>query len=284
VSVLHPCRELAKHGYAVTYVPVDGDGLVDPASIAAAIRSETFLVSVMAANGEVGAVQPIREIARVTRERGIALHVDGVHALGRIALDVEECGIDFLSLSSNDLYGPPGVGALWMRPAQVLAPLTLGGGQEHGYRSGTENVPGIVGMGVAADVARTEGLADSARLASLRDRLLEALLESVRDVRITGPRDPHRLPHHASIVVPRVKADALLMELDATGIAASSGSACNALTGEPSHVLTAIGCTRDEAEGSLCFTSGRWTTESDIDAVIDVLPRAVERLRQLSAR
>jgi cysteine desulfurase len=187
-------------------------------------------------------------------------------------------------MSANDLYGPPGVGALWTRPGRALGPMMLGGGQEQGYRSGTENVPGIVGMGVAADLARTEGGADSARLAALRDRLLEALLERVRDVRITGPRGRRRLPHHASIVVPRVKADALLLELDARGIAASSGSACNALTGEPSHVLIAIGCTRDEAEGSLCFTCGRWTTESDIDAVIDVLPRAVERLRALSAR
>jgi cysteine desulfurase len=284
VSVVNPCRDLEKQGWSVTWLPVDRDGLVDPESAARALRADTALLSVMAANGEIGALQSLRELGRLARARGVPFHVDGVGAAGRLPLSVDECAIDLLALSSNDLCGPPGAGALWVRPEVPLAPIVLGGGQEGGYRSGTENLPAIVGMGVAADLARNERAAEVARLTPLRDRLLEGLLERVVGARITGPRGPRRLPHHASIVVAGVKADAVLLELDLRGVAASSGSACNLTTGEPSHVLRAIGCSRDEHEGSLCFTLGRWTTAADIDTVLEVLPEVVSRLRRLAPR
>jgi cysteine desulfurase len=247
-----------------------------------ALRPDTALVSIMAANGEIGAVQPLREIGRLARSRGVPFHVDAVHAAGRLPLSVEECGIDLLTLSSNDLYGPPGAGALWVRPEIKLAPLILGGGQERGYRAGTENLPAIVGMGVAAELARVERAGEAGRLVALRDRLLESLLARVTGARRTGPGGEARLPHHASIVVPGVKAEALLLELDLRGVAASSGSACTTMTGEPSHVLRAIGCDREAAEGSLCFTMGRWTTAAEIDFTVEILPGIVERLRRLA--
>ena len=282
ISVVNCSRDLEKHGWIVTWLPVDADGLVDPAAAARALRDDTALLSVMAANGEIGALQSVRELGRLARAHGVPFHVDGVGAVGRLPLSVDECAIDLLTLSSNDLCGPPGGGALWVRPDLALAPIVLGGGQEGGYRSGTENLPAIVGMGVAADIARNERAAEIARLAPLRDRLLDGLLERVTGTRVTGPRGPRRLPHHASVVVPGVKADAILLELDLRGVAASSGSACNLSTGEPSHVLRAIGCGPEEYEGSLCFTLGRWTTSADIDVVLDVLPGIVSRLRRLA--
>jgi cysteine desulfurase len=283
VSVLHSCRELEKRGWGVTYVGVDREGRVDPAAITAAITADTTLVSVQAANLEIGTLQPILEIGRGLRQRRVAFHVDGVGAVGRIPLAVDECGIDLLSLSSNDLYGPPGAGALWVRPETKLAPLVVGGAQEGGYRAGTENLPAVVGMGVAAELARVERAAESARLATLRDRLLEGILAGIPDARVTGPRGAARLPHQVSVAIPSVKADAVLMELDLRGVAASSGSACSALTGEPSHVLRAIGCDAALAEGSLCFTAGRWTTAAEIEAALDALPAVVARLRRLAS-
>ena len=283
VSVLNACRDLEKRGYEISYVRVDREGRVDPGQVAAALRADTALVSIMAANGEIGAIQPLREIGRVTRERGVPFHVDAVGAAGRVPLNVEEAGIDLLTLSSNDLCGPPGAGALWVRPDVRVAPIILGGAQEGGLRSGTENLPAIVGMGVAADLARNERAAESARLTGLRDRLLGGLLERLPGARLTGPPGERRLPHHASLVVPGVKADSVLMELDLRGVAASSGSACNIVTGEPSHVLRAIGCTREESEGSLCFTLGRWTAAGEIDFVLDAVPGVVSRLRRLAS-
>ena len=283
VSVINSCRELEKRGWRVTYVGVDRDGRVDPEVVRAAITADTVLVSVHAANQEIGTIQPILEIGRVLRGRGVAFHVDGVGAVGRVALAVEECAIDLLSLSSNDLYGPPGAGALWVRPQTKLAPVIVGGAQEGGYRAGTENLPAVVGMGVAAEFSRVERASEAARLGALRDRLLDGLLGAIPEARVTGPRDgAARLPHHVSVAIPSVKADAMLMELDLRGIAASSGSACSALTGEPSHVLRAIGCDQAAAEGSLCFTAGRWTTADEVEAVIEVLPAVVARLRRLA--
>jgi len=282
VSVLNPCRDLEKRGWRVTYVGVDAEGRVDPAAVEAAITPETALVSVMAANGEIGTVQRVAEIGRAVRRRGAVFHVDAVNAAGRMPLSVDDCAIDLLTLSSNDLYGPPGAGALWVRPEVKLAPIVLGGGQERGYRAGTENLPAVVGMGVAAELARGEHAAECARLASLRDRLIQGIVERVPGARRTGAAGPARLPHHASVVVPGAKADAILLELDLRGVAASSGSACTAMTGEPSHVLRAIGCDREAAEGSLCFTLGRWTTPAEIDYTLDVLPAVVERLRRVA--
>jgi cysteine desulfurase len=282
ISVLNACRDLAKRDWDVSYLGVDAEGRIDPDNVRRALRDDTALLSIMAANGEIGTVQPIREIGRVARERGVPFHVDAVGAAGRVPLHVDDFAVDLLTLSSNDLYGPPGAGALWVRADLKLAPVILGGGQEGGYRAGTENLPAIVGMGVAADLVRAEGAADVARLSALRDHLFEGLLERVPSVRITGARGPGRLPHHASVVVGGVKADGILLELDLRGVAASSGSACNMASGEPSHVLRAIGCTREESEGSLCFTLGRWTAAAEVDTALEALPAVVERLRRLA--
>ncbi|MGH7391799.1 MAG: cysteine desulfurase family protein [Candidatus Rokuibacteriota bacterium] len=281
-SVLNSCRDLEKRGWRVTYVRVDTEGRVDPADVERALTPDTALVSIMAANGEVGTLQPVTEVGRLARRRGIPFHVDAVHAVGRVPVAVDDGGIDLLTLSSNDLYGPPGAGALWVRPEVKLAPIILGGGQERGYRAGTENLPAIVGMGVAAELARAEPAAERARLAGLRDQLLDGLLGRLPGARVTGSRGERRLPHHASVVVPGVKADGVLLELDLRGVAASSGSACTAMTGEPSHVLRAIGCDASAAEGSLCFTLGRWTTAAEVEYTLDVVPGVVERLRRLA--
>jgi cysteine desulfurase len=280
ISLIDSCRELERRGWGVTYVSVDAEGRVDPEAVASAIRPDTALVSIMAANNEIGAIQPVREIGRIARARAVPFHVDAVGAAGRVPLAVDDCRVDLLTLSSNDLYGPPGAGALWVRSTVKLAPLMVGGGQEHGYRAGTENLPAIAGMGVAADLARVEVAGEVARLGELRDRLLAGLLARVPEARLTGPRGSDRLPHHASIVVPGVKAESVLMDLDLRGIAASSGATCTAMTGEPSHVLRAIGCDRETAEGSLCFTLGRWTTASEIDLVLEAVPAVIARVRR----
>jgi cysteine desulfurase len=279
LSVLHACRNLEKLGHAVTYLAVDSEGCVDPEAVDRALRPDTRLVSIMAANGEVGTIQPIREIGSVTRRREVPLHVDAVGAAGRIPLAVDECGIDLLTLSSNDMYGPPGAGALWIRSVVQLVPQFLGGAQEGGRRAGTENLPAIAGMGVAADLLRVEGPTEAVRLAKLRDRLLLGVLERISGAVITGARARRRLPHHASLAGLGVKVDQFLLELDLRGVAAS-GSACGGGPGEASHVLQALGCERALAEGSLCFTLGRWTTAREIDHVLELLPLVVADLRR----
>ena len=282
VSVINACRDLEKAGLDLTVLPVDGEGRVDPATLRSTLSTDTALVSIAAANPEIGTVQPLKEIGRVTRAAGVPLHVDGVGALGRVPLGVDAMGIDLLTMSGNDLYGPPGSGALWVRPGVRIHPQMLGGGQEGGYRSGTENLPGAVGFGVAAELMRVEGAhQESTRLASLRDRLMAGVLEAVPDCRVTGSRGS-RLPHHLSLAVRGVKADSLLLDLDLAGVVASTGSACASLTQLTSHVLRAIGCTPTEAEGSLCFTLGRWTTATDVEAVLQRLPPIVARLRALA--
>ncbi|MBI2216222.1 MAG: cysteine desulfurase [Candidatus Rokubacteria bacterium] len=284
IAVLNACRALIKRGWDVTLVPVGRDGRIVPEAVASALRTDTALVSVGAANGEIGTLQPVREIGALVRRRGVPLHVDGVHAVGRVPLSVTDDAIDLLSVSSNDLHGPPGTGVLWVGRDVKLAPVLLGGGQENGYRSGTQNLPGIVGMGVAADIACVERDREVRRIERLRDRLLAGLRAQVPGVRLTGPEPPARLPHHASVVIGGVKAEAVLLELDLHGIAASSGSACATLTGEPSHVLRAIGLPSEDAEASLVFTLGRWTTGAEIDHALAAVATAVERLRRLAGR
>jgi len=283
ISVINACRDLEKSGATLTFVPVDAEGRIDPAAVGSAVTADTGLISIGAANGEIGTLQSVTEIGRIAASAGVPLHVDAVGALGRMPLAVESMGIDLLSLSANDLYGPPGTGALWVRPGLRLTPMMLGGGQENGCRSGTENLPGVVGLGVAAELMRTEAAhGENARLVELRDRLRKGLLEAIPDCRLTGPATA-RLPHHLSIVVRGVKADSMLLDLDLVGVAASAGSACAALTETPSHVLRAIGCAREELDGPLCFTLGRWTTASDVDTVLDRVPPIVSRLRTLTA-
>ena len=284
ISVINACRDLEKSGTTLTFVPVDAEGHVDPAAVRDAIAPDTALISIGAANGEIGTLQSLAEIGRIAAGAGVPLHVDAVGALGRVPVAAESMGIDLLSLSGNDLYGPPGTGALWVRPGVRLHPMMLGGGQENGCRSGTENLPGVVGLGVAAELMRTEAAhgGENTRLVELRDRLRCGLLEGIPDCRLTGSPTA-RLPHHVSMVVRRVKADSVLLDLDLVGVAASAGSACATLTATPSHVLRAIGCTPEESDGSLCFTLGRWSTTGDVDAVLDRLPPIVSRLRTLTA-
>jgi cysteine desulfurase len=281
ISVLNACREVEKWGGAVTLVAVDAEGRVDPQQVRAALGPDTALISVGAANEEIGTVQPIAELGRVARAAGVPLHVDGVGAVGRVPLAVEAMGVDLLTLSGNDIYGPPGTGALWVRPGLKVHPQILGGGQEMGLRSGTANVPSLVGLGVAAELMRAEGAhGEPGRLSRLRDRLRDGILGTIPDCRVTGSRST-RLPHHLSLALRGVKADGVLLDLDLSGVAASSGSACATLTRTPSHVLRAIGCTPEEGEGSLCFTLGRWTTPAEIEAVLERLPPIVARLRAL---
>lgn len=282
ISVLNACRDLEKAGGAVSILPVDLEGRVDPEAVRRALRPETVLVSIGAACAEIGTLQPLRDIARITRAAGVPLHADAVGALGRVPFTAEALGLDLVTVSSNDVYGPPGAGALWVRPGIKLLPQMLGGGQEGGYRSGTENLPTLVGLGVAAELIRAEaGHGEPARLAALRDRFVDAVAVSIVDFRLTGSRSD-RLPHHASFVLRGVKADSVLLDLDLCGVAASSGSACAQRTGTPSHVLRAIGCAPEEMEGSLCFTLGRWSTLAEVDAVLERLPPIVARLRALA--
>jgi cysteine desulfurase len=280
-SVLAPCRDLMKAGFAVTFLVVDREGRVDPDTLRAALRPDTCLVSIGAANGEVGTVQPWRALAAVARAAGVPFHVDAVGAVGRLPLGVEGDGIDLMTLAANDLYGPPGVGALWIRPGLRLVPQLLGGGQEDGLRAGTENLAGVVGLGVAAELAARDGATETARLRGLRDRLLAALGERCPIARLVGSREG-RLPHHASFVVAGAKSESLLLALDLAAISGAAGSACAEATREPSHVLRALGVTPREAAGSLCFTLGRWTTAEDVDTLATELPPIVERLCALA--
>ena len=282
ISVLNACRDLEKAGGAVSILPVNAEGCIDPEALRKLLRPETVLVSIGAACGEIGTVQPLGDIARITRAAGVPLHVDAVGALGRVPFASEAVGLDLVTVSSNDLYGPPGAGALWVRQGIKILPQMLGGGQEGGYRSGTENLPALVGFGVAAELMRAEaGHGEPARLAALRERLVDGLAASIPECRLTGSRTA-RLPHHASFVLRGAKADSVLLDLDLCGVAASSGSACAQRTGTPSHVLRAIGCAPQEMEGSLCFTLGRWSTLAEVDAVLDRLPSIVARLRALA--
>ena len=282
VSTIRAAHALESFGATVVVVPVDEHGRVDPARIREALTDDTVLISIGAACGEIGTLQPLAEIGRIARRAGVAFHVDAVGALGRVPLSVEAMGIDLVSLSSNDIYGPPGAGALWVRPGMTLEPLVVGGDQEGGYRSGTENLPGFVGLGVAAELMRTEAAhGESVRLAALRDRLRDGLLGEIPDCRLTGSPTA-RLPHHLSLALPDVRSDNVLLDLDVAGIAASTGSTGGGPSRAGSHVLHAIGCTPEEIDGALCFTLGRWSTRGDVDAVLDRLPLIVSRLRSPS--
>lgn len=278
-AVLHAARFLEAHGFAVSYVPPDADGIVSPGAVAEAIRDDTVLISVMHANNEVGTVQPVREIAALAKERGVLFHTDAVQTVGQIPVAVSELGCDLLSLSAHKFYGPKGVGALYVRRRTPLEPLIHGGGQEQERRAGTENVAGVVGMAKALQKACATMRETSDRVARLRDRLEQGLLHRVPRSRRNG-HPQRRLPGHLNIAFEGIEGETLLLNLDMQGIEASSGSACTSGSIEASHVLLAMGRTREEALGSIRFSLGKRNTEDEVDRVLEVVPAVVERLRR----
>lgn len=280
-AILHACEQLEKEGFRVTYLPVDGDGLVDPADVEQAIGEDTILISIMLANNEVGTIQPIEEIGTIARQRGIPFHTDAVQAVGQIPVDVNRLQVDLLSLSGHKMYGPKGIGALYLRKRTRIQPLFQGGSHERRLRPGTENVPGIVGLGKAAELAAAELAERGRRYALLRDRLRDKLWSALNDIKLNG-HPTRRLPNNLNLSVLYVEGESMLLNLDLAGIAASSGSACTSGSLEPSHVLTAMGIPHEVSHGSLRFTVGRDTTEEDIDYVSEILPGIVERLRDMS--
>jgi cysteine desulfurase len=279
--VLNTLKALARRGWKTTLLPVDQSGIVSPDALAAALTDDTALVSIMHANNEIGTVQPIAELARLARARGAVFHTDAVQTAGKIPVDVKALGVDLLSLSAHKFYGPKGVGALWVRRGlRLQAPIT-GGKQERSRRAGTENVAGIVGLGVAAQLARTKMGDEAARLGPLRDRLEEGILRAVTGTAVNGGRSP-RVPNTTNISFERVEAESLLIALDLAGIAVSTGSACSSGTLEPSHVLKAMGFPAHRTQNSIRFSLGAANTEADVDRVIAVLPGIVDKLRSLT--
>ncbi|MBM6665298.1 cysteine desulfurase NifS [Flavonifractor plautii] len=279
-AILHTAQYLEKQGYEVTYLPVDGDGLVDPAAVEGAIRPDTILISVMAANNEIGTIQPIAEIGAIAKAHKVLFHTDAVQAVGHIPVDVEAWNVDLLSLSGHKFGGPKGIGALYMRKPLRLPALIQGGGQEKGRRSGTENVPGAAGMAAALKEAVDHLPEESARLAALRDKLV-AGLSKLPYTRLTG-HPAKRLPGTASFVFEGVEGEALLLHLDAKGICASSGSACSSASLDPSHVLLSIGLPHAIAHGSLRLSLGSDNTEADVDYILKEVPAVVAYLREMS--
>ncbi len=280
-AVLHTCQCLEKQGYAVTYLPVDKFGRVSASQVEKALRPDTFLVSAMAANNEVGTLQPIAEIGELCRSRGILFHTDAVQAVGAISLDVQAMKIDLLSLSGHKLHGPKGVGALYIRKGVKIDNLLHGGAQERGYRAGTENLPGIVGLGRAVELAHMNLAENAARMTQLRDLLIHGLMQRIPASRLNGHPEL-RLPGNVNLSFDGVEGEALLLRLDLMGVAGSSGSACTSGTLNPSHVLMALGLSETAANGALRLTLGTETTREEIDAVLDILPPIVEDLRRMT--
>jgi len=280
-AVLEPCHFLEKEGFEITILPVDGDGLVDPDDVRKTITGKTILISVMHANNEIGTIQPIEEIGRIARERGVYFHTDAVQTLGHLPFTVGELHVDLLSASAHKLYGPKGVGILFVKKGTRLTPFMHGGEQENRRRASTHNVPGIVGFAKAVELA-SEGMETEVReLTALRDRLITGLREGIDAVKLNG-HSTRRLPNNVNISVAHVEGEGLLLSLDMLGIACSTGSACSSASLEPSHVLMALGLPHELAHGSLRFSLGRPTTAADIDRLLAVLPPVVQRLRAMS--
>ena len=280
-AILHTCEYLESKGFEVTYLPVDEYGIISLEDLKSAIRDDTILISVMFANNEIGSVQPIAEIGKIAREKGILFHTDAVQAVGHLPIDVEEMNIDLLSLSGHKLYGPKGIGALYVRKGIRLKPFIHGGAQERGRRAGTENVPGIVGLGEAIRLASAEIEEERARLISLRDKLIKGILTTIPHSRLNGHPEK-RLPGNVNISFEFIEGESMLLLLDMKGICASSGSACTSGSLDPSHVLLAIGLPHEKAHGSLRLTLGHFNTEEDVEVLLRELPPIVQRLREMS--
>jgi cysteine desulfurase len=280
-AVLRTCESLEAQGFAVTYVGVDGHGMVDPDDVRRALRPDTILVSIMHGNSEVGTIQPVREIGRITRERAIPFHVDGVQTFGKVSLDVEAFGIDLLSFSSHKIYGPKGVAGLYVRKGMRMVSVQHGGEHERRRRAGTENVPGIVGFGKAVELRARDMGAEAVRLTALRDRLWSQVEARIPEVRLNG-HPTERLPGTCNLCFRHVESESIVLGLDLKGIGASAGSACTSGNVEPSHVLVAMGVPLDWAMGTVRCSVGRSTTSDDIDYVVEALEPLVTRLRGLS--
>jgi cysteine desulfurase len=280
-AVINTFKALTRRGWTTSAVKVDETGIVSPDAIISALTPQTALVTVMHANNEIGTVQPVSEIARLAKARGVLVHTDAVQSAGKIPVNVKALGVDLLSISAHKIYGPKGVGALWIRRGLRLSPLLTGGKHERSRRAGTENVAGIIGMGVAAQLAMAKMADEAARLATLRDRLEDGILATVSGTAINGVRSP-RVPNTTNISFDRVEAESLLIALDLEGIAVSTGSACSSGTLEPSHVLKAMGFPPHRTQNSIRFSLGAGNTDADVDRVIAVLPAVVDKLRSLT--
>ena len=282
-AVLNTLKALARRGWRTTLLPVDASGIVAPERLREAITDDTAIVSVMHANNEIGTIQPIAALAAIAHEHGALMHSDAVQSAGTIPVDVRALGVDLLSLSAHKFNGPKGAGAIWIKRGTRLLPLLTGGKHERNRRAGTENVPAIAGLGVAARLAAGKLTAEAARVSTLRDRLEEGILRAVPGTAVNGAREP-RVPNTTNISFERVEAESLLIALDLEGIAVSTGSACSSGTLEPSHVLRAMGLPTHRTQSSLRFSLGMFSTEAEVDRVIEVLPRLVEKLRGLTRK
>jgi cysteine desulfurase len=281
ISVLNPMKELVKSGFELTMIPVDSTGLVDLQKLDQSITKETTVTSIMYANGEIGTIQPIAETSEIVHRKGMYLHVDAVHAAGRVPVNVQKDGIDLLTLSSNDMYGPQGAGALYIKPGLKIQSILPGGGQERGLRSGTENIFAIAGMGEAARMAKEEMTQESERLKEIRDNLIQEIGQ-IKESHLTG-HPAERLPHHVSFIFSGIEGESILLNLDLKHqIQVSTGSACSSRTLEPSHVLLAIGLKHEQAHGSMVITLGKSNTLKQVPQIVTAVKETVERLRQLS--
>ena len=280
-AVLEVCKFLERRGFRITYLPVDKYGLVDPDDVEKAITYKTILISVMHANNEVGTIEPVEEIGEIAKEAGVYFHTDAVQTVGHIPVNVDKLKVDLLSISAHKLYGPKGVGALYVRKGTKLVSLMHGGEQEKRRRAGTENVPAIVGLGKAMELAGQEMDKEIERLAGLRDKLIKGLMERIDHIRLNG-HPKKRLPNNVNVSADFVEGESMLLNLDLEGVCASTGSACSSASLEPSHVLLALGLSPEQAHGSLRFTLGRENTEADVERVLEVLPAIVAKLRAMS--
>ena len=281
ISIINASKSLINEGFQVVSLPVDKFGLLDLEKLEDEIDDKIVLVSIVYANSEIGTIQPIKEISKIVHTKNAYLHVDATAACGQIPIDVKKEGIDLLTISSNDMYGPKGVGALYMKEGVRIASILHGGGQERGLRSGTENVPGIVGLAKAAEIAQNEMQIENKRLTILRDSLIHGLIDPIPSSFLNG-HPTMRLPNNVSVRYSFIEGESILLSLDLMGVYASSGSACTAKTLQPSHVLLAIGLKHEEAHGSLMLTLGKQTTQEDVDYVTELMPGIVERLRKIS--
>lgn len=280
-AVLNTCKHLEAQGFKVTYLPVDKDGLISAKDVESAIKEDTILITIMHANNEIGTIEPIEEIGKIAKKHSVPFHTDAVQSVGKIPVNVDKTNLDMLSISSHKIYGPKGVGALYIRNGVKLEPLVHGGGHEKGMRSSTENIPGIVGFGKACSLAKEKLETEMQRLTKLRDTLIDNILHNVEESYLDGHRTK-RLPNNVNLRFSAIEGESLVLSLDAKGIAASTGSACSSKKLEPSHVLMAIGLNEVEAHGSLRLTLGRWNTKEEVEYVCGVLPEIVGRLRSMS--